>query len=152
MDLVNRHLHPPRTVLSGVSSDAHTWNLVYLQLVLEECGHEVVNLGACVPDVDIVGACLRHRPDLLVVSSVNGHGVHDAGRLIRAVRDRHELAPMQAVLGGKLGVEGPLRPDQVGALSDAGYDRVFAEDEGLAPFVEHVTTGVAAAVPFPVAV
>ena len=73
-------------VLTGLSSDAHTWNLVYLELLLEEMGCRVTNLGACTPDVTIVRACATRRPNLLVVSSLNGHGVQDGVRLIRALR------------------------------------------------------------------
>ncbi|MGW2991231.1 cobalamin B12-binding domain-containing protein [Streptomyces sp. NPDC001193] len=78
-------------VVSGVSSDAHTWNLVFLQLMLEERGHEVVNLGACPPDDEVVAACLRECPDALVVSTVNGHGHMDGERLVRTL-DQPRLA------------------------------------------------------------
>ncbi|MGW7413543.1 cobalamin-dependent protein, partial [Streptomyces sp. NPDC054863] len=59
---------PRRVLVSSVSSDSHTWNLVYLQLVLEELGHEVRNIGACVPDDLLLEECLAHRPALVVIS------------------------------------------------------------------------------------
>jgi methylaspartate mutase sigma subunit len=58
-------------VVSGLASDAHTWNLVYLQLVIEELGYRVVNLGPCVPDDVLVEECRRIDPVLLVIGSVN---------------------------------------------------------------------------------
>lgn len=61
-------------LVTGLSSDAHTWNLVYLELLLEELGCRVTNLGACVPDATIVRECVTRRPDLLVIGSLNGHG------------------------------------------------------------------------------
>jgi hypothetical protein len=51
-------------LLTGTASDAHTWNLVFLQKYIAEAGHEVVNLGPCVPESLLVDTCLRLRPDL----------------------------------------------------------------------------------------
>ncbi|GHA76005.1 cobalamin B12-binding domain-containing protein [Streptomyces termitum] len=122
-------------VVSGVSSDAHTWNLVFLQLMLEERGHEVVNLGACPTDAEVLGACLRERPDVLVVSTVNGHGHMDGARLVRALRAHPGLAELRAVIGGKLGVDGGTGR-HVDALVEAGYDAVFASEDGLEEFAD----------------
>lgn len=89
-------------MVTTTASDAHVWNLVYLELLLTEWGHHVVNLGPCVPDGLLVHRCLAVRPDLLVVSSVNGHGRDEGQRLISRVRARPELAALPAVIGGKL--------------------------------------------------
>lgn len=125
-------------VLTGVSSDAHTWNLVYLQLLLEELGWNVVNLGATTPDRDIIEACLRHQPDLLVVSSVNGHGHIDGARLITALREVEELFGIPAVIGGKLGVAGEVGADQVVGLLGAGFDAVFQDGVDVASFTRYL--------------
>jgi methylaspartate mutase sigma subunit len=128
-----------RTVLLGtVSSDAHTWNLVFLQLLLEEAGHRVVNLGACVPQELFAAECLRHNPDLVVVSSVNGHGFTDGKQLAAAIRADGALAGVPMVIGGKLGVAGELTEAQVGELMAAGFDAVFDDraDRGL--FLDYV--------------
>lgn len=139
MELVN----PTRPVATGpgldvvvtsLASDSHTWNLVYLQLFLEERGHRVRNLGACVPDRLLVEQCLRHPTDLVVVSSVNGHGWHDGERAIRALRARAELAATPVVIGGKLGIDGPRGTSHAQALLDAGFDAVFEEGVGMAGF------------------
>ncbi len=113
-------------LLSSVSSDAHTWNLVFLELLLREWGYEVRNLGACVPDREILTA-LRKRPDRsLIISTVNGHGAADGQRLVRAIRQDPHIADIFAVIGGKLGVDGH---DQqvVHGLIDAGFDAVFSD-------------------------
>src|SRR5262249_57781785 len=109
-----------------VSSDSHTWNLVFLQLALEELGHRVVNLGACVPDELVLAGCLRVRPDLVVVSSVNGHGFRDGTRLIGRIRGCPELAATPVVIGGKLGVAGPGGGRGRGQLPAARVDAGFA--------------------------
>lgn len=123
----------PSVLLTGTSSDAHTWNLVYLQLVLEEIGHTVANLGPCPPDELVVRSCLDLRPGLVVVSSVNGHGFNDGLRLIRALRADPELAGTTVVIGGKLVTDGLRNVGMVRRLTAAGYDRVFDDGE-LADF------------------
>jgi methylaspartate mutase sigma subunit len=121
-------------VLTSVASDSHNWNLVFLELAITELGHQVVNLGPCVPDDLLIAECLRIRPDLVVVSSVNGHGCRDGLRLIGRLRSRPELAATPAVIGGKLGIAGPGGRRSRDQLLAAGYDAVFEEDSGMAAF------------------
>ncbi|MFG3282165.1 cobalamin B12-binding domain-containing protein [Streptomyces sp. NPDC048111] len=112
-------------VVSTMASDAHTWNLVFLQLLLEELGHRVTNLGACVPDDLIVDHCRRARPDLIVLSSVNGHGRLDGQRVIDRLRAVPELAATPTVIGGKLGISDEADAQAGRALREAGFDEVF---------------------------
>ncbi|MFF0645401.1 cobalamin B12-binding domain-containing protein [Streptomyces tendae] len=125
-----REQPPQRTkgtvVVTTVASDSHTWNLVYLQLLIEELGYRVVNLGPCVPDDLLVRECLETRPDLLVISSVNGHGHQDGMRVIRLLRDQPELVAVPAVIGGKLGVTGET-DGLAEELTAAGFDAVFPD-------------------------
>lgn len=116
-----------RVVLSTVSSDAHTWNLVFLQLLLEEMGHEVINLGPCVPDRLLLDSVRRIRPDLLVVSTVNGHGRLDGARVIRKLRADPVAGDTPAVIGGKLGIDGETGSAAARDLVDAGFDAVFTD-------------------------
>jgi methylaspartate mutase sigma subunit len=124
-------------LLSTVSSDSHTWNLVYLQLVLEDRGYRVGNLGACVPDELLVHRCRTDRPDLVVISTVNGHGAQDGARVVRLLRGHPELAGTPIVIGGKLGIEG----NSVGAAEEllaAGFDAVFDDDTDMDRFYRFV--------------
>jgi methylmalonyl-CoA mutase cobalamin-binding subunit len=126
-----------RTVVLGtVASDAHTWNLVYLQLLLEESGHRVVNLGACVPEELFAQACRRHRPDLVVVSTVNGHGYTEGRRLAGVLRAESAVADVPVVIGGKLVVDARLTAAQVDALLAAGFSAVF--DDRTDRFLDYV--------------
>ncbi|MFL1381696.1 MULTISPECIES: cobalamin B12-binding domain-containing protein [unclassified Nocardiopsis] len=125
-------------LLSGTSSDAHTWNLVFLQLLLEEAGHRVANLGPCVPDRLLVDEALELSPRLIVLGSVNGHGHQDGLRAVTALRSRPELALVPVVIGGKLGVNGPLGADRVRELTDAGFDAVFG-DADIDAFVSYLS-------------
>lgn len=121
-------------LVTSVASDSHTWNLVYLQLLLEEEGHRVTNLGACVPDELLVAECARLRPDLVVVSSVNGHGAGDGIPAVAALRAHPDLAGLPAVIGGKLGIDGPGGVSCTAPLLAAGFDAVFEDDAGTAAF------------------
>ncbi|GAA1988425.1 hypothetical protein GCM10009738_80540 [Kitasatospora viridis] len=118
-----------RIVLSTVSSDSHTWNLVFLQLLLEESGYQVTNLGPCVPDSEVIEAVREIRPFAVVISSVNGHGHLDGARLVRALRaDRDPgVAGVLAVIGGKLGIHGTGNAELAAELSAAGFDAVLGE-------------------------
>lgn len=123
-----------RAVITTVPSDAHMWNLVFLELLLREQGYEVTNLGATTPIELVVETCLALRPDVLVVSSVNGHGHIGGGRLIKAIREHPELDDMPAVIGGKLGTLGVCNSTFAEPLAQAGYSAVFIEADGIAPF------------------
>ncbi|MFD9378199.1 cobalamin B12-binding domain-containing protein [Streptomyces sp. NPDC059999] len=120
-------------LLTGTASDSHTWNLVYLQLFLEEQGHRVRNLGPCVTDDLLTAACAADAPDLVVISSVNGHGYRDGLSAVRAVRRAGLTLPV--VIGGKLGVAGRADPHARGLLLDAGCDAVF--DDGDIEALRH---------------
>ncbi|MEU6743412.1 cobalamin B12-binding domain-containing protein [Streptosporangium sandarakinum] len=124
------------TVVATISSDAHTWNLMYLQLLLEERGHRVTNLGPCTPVEEVIESCSAERASLLVLSTVNGHGVMEAPSCIRAIRRTPGLAGLRVVIGGKLGVAGPLSVEQAKELRRLGYDAVFDTPDSINRFEE----------------
>ncbi|MYY03967.1 methylmalonyl-CoA mutase [Streptomyces sp. SID4913] len=114
-------------LLSTVSSDSHTWNLVFLQLLLQESGNEVINLGSCVPDDVILDAIRVERPDAVVISSVNGHGFLDGRRVIKKLRNTPEGAGLPVMIGGKLGILGEGNDQYSDELVAAGFDAVFSD-------------------------
>lgn len=116
-------------IVSSVASDSHTWNLVFLQLLIEECGYDVVNLGPCVPDELLVAECLARAPEMVVISSVNGHGYQDGMRVIELLRARAELDEIPFVIGGKLGTDGAEGVSRVLELTRAGFDAVFEDGQ-----------------------
>ena len=122
-----------RTVIvTSMASDAHTWNLVFLQLLIEELGMSVVNLGPCVPDDLLVAECLDRQPQMVVISSVNGHGYQDGLRVIARLRAQPRLAGLPVVLGGKLGISGGESDEHIQHLLAAGFDAVY-EDRADGP-------------------
>ena len=126
--------HGREVILSGTASDSHTWNLIFLQLLLEEHGYQVANLGACVPDELLLERCEADLPDLVVLSSVNGHGYYDGARAVRLLRASPALRGTPILIGGKLGISS-AEPHRAAALLDAGVDAVFGDDQaGLDAF------------------
>lgn len=119
-------------VLATIDSDSHLWNLVSLQKLLEELGVSVRNLGPCTPTAEVVAAVLGDDPDLVVVSSVNGHGRYEAPALLEALRGAGSQVP--CVVGGKLTTAESEVPAASRELLAAGYAQVFTGDEALARF------------------
>jgi methylaspartate mutase sigma subunit len=128
----------PSAIVTSVASDSHTWNLVFLHLLLEELGFDVVNLGACVPDDVLISECARIEPDFVVISSVNGHGYNDGLRVIGQMRSNPDLVNTPIVIGGKLGISGELLPAETSSLVQAGFDAVFDDSRGLTAFASFV--------------
>lgn len=137
----------PLVVVSGTASDAHTWNLVYLQLLIEEFGYQVANLGPCVPVELLLAECVRLRPALVVVSSVNGHGGHDGAHLIRRLRALDDTARLPVVIGGKLGISDEDGVARARELMSAGFDAVFEDSATAVAGLRKVLQSVATAHP-----
>ncbi|MCX4744347.1 cobalamin B12-binding domain-containing protein [Kitasatospora sp. NBC_01287] len=120
-----------KVVLSTIPSDSHTWNLLFLQLLLEEHGCAVTNLGACVPVATLVGESAQSRPDLIVISTVNGHGLHEGQDLARAVRASAELRQVPLVIGGKIDTAGSGADTDFLPLFEAGFDAVLVGETAV---------------------
>jgi methylaspartate mutase sigma subunit len=121
---------PCRILLTTGASDAHTWNLIHLQLFLEQQGHSVLNLGPCVPETLLVDTAALTRPDLIVFSSVNGHGYLDGLRAAKALRAAPAARDTPMVIGGLLGISPAGAADRHRELLAAGFDEVFPEGAG----------------------
>jgi methylaspartate mutase sigma subunit len=121
-----------RCLLTTVYSDSHTWNLVYLQRVMEELGVSVRNLGCCTPVDLVIREIADFAPDLVVLSSVNGHGRSGALQLLSAVRDRGFTVPF--VAGGKLTTSESTGERARLELLAAGYREVFVGDSSITEF------------------
>ncbi|WP_107059379.1 cobalamin B12-binding domain-containing protein [Streptomyces sp. NRRL F-5126] len=127
-----------RVVVTSTASDAHSWNLIYLQLRLEEAGHVVTNFGPCVNDQSLLARCRQVVPDLIVFSTVNGHGRQDGERIIRLIRNAPDLQGLPVVIGGMLGVAGPDGNAAALSLQGAGFDAVFGPQGDIDRFLEFV--------------
>jgi methylaspartate mutase sigma subunit len=123
-----------RVLLGSTPSDAHTWNLVYIQLVLEEYGLGVENLGACLPVGALLEACLREPRDLVVLSTIAGHGGAEAITIIEALRAHDELACTRVVIGGMLTTDGSQDSAVTADLLRRGFDGVYVGEDAMLGF------------------
>jgi methylaspartate mutase sigma subunit len=124
----------PLFVLSTIESDSHTWNLIYLQRLLEEQGIETVNLGPCVPHSETVAVIGATRPHATVISSVNGHGSTQGQALLRLARTTLGDALPPMVIGGKLAISDGGAQAAREELLQSGYAAVFCGDDAVEEF------------------
>lgn len=125
--------HRPLALLTGVRSDSHTWNLAFLNIFLEEHGFAVCNLGATTELNDILQQVRQLSPDLLVVSSVNGHGFIE-GREIASALSTHDLSHVPKVIGGLLSTDPCEEPTIRAILRSDGFDGVFTAPDCVDEF------------------
>lgn len=100
-----------------------------MHLFIQELGHDVRNLGCCVPDDLLLREAVRLEPDLVVMSTVNGHGLADGARAVRLLRRELLLRDVPIVIGGKLGIAGSDRAKDTQALLAAGFTAVFGDTD-----------------------
>lgn len=134
----------PFAVLGSTPSDSHTWNLLFVQLLMEENGWSVNNLGACVPLSMLIDESLRRVPDMIVISTVNGHGAQEARQAIETIRAQPSLARVPVFLGGKISVSEDRERAAVGELVAAGYDGVLVGDGAVPAFRTRLAQAAAA--------
>ncbi len=129
---------PPTCVLATVGSDSHTWNLVYMQLLLEEHGFEVTNLGACTPPALVRRTVKDEAPDLVVVSSINGHACVEAPTLARLLRSG-SASPPPMVIGGRFTTDASEDDEAAADLVSAGFSAAFVGADAIDRFRTFLT-------------
>lgn len=127
----------PIALICTTVSDSHTWNLVFLNMLLEELGFDVINEGPCTPVSLVVDDCEERTADVVVVSTVNGHGMEDSCQLIRSLRARSVLAEVPVVIGGKLNTLDGVNQTEKQRLLECGFNRVFDDSDDLAEFIRY---------------
>jgi methylaspartate mutase sigma subunit len=129
----------PTFLLTTIESDAHTWNLVYMRSLLEEHSIHTISLGPCVRAEATVEAIFAHRPDVVVISSVNGHGVVQ-GRALFQLAARCVGKPLPPlVIGGKLCTRDADEPGVKRDLLALGFSGVFVGAQAIPEFRRWLT-------------
>lgn len=121
-------------LLTTIPSDAHSWNLVFMEMFLEERNWRVINLGTCVPFEQVIDVCSKEKPELVVVSTTNGHGYMEGAELAGLLRGLENRSAMKVVIGGKLGVDQSLDSQYAESLLESGFDEVFYGPSALETF------------------
>ena len=121
-------------VVATTPDDSHIWNLVGVQLKLEERGFQVCNLGACTP-AELVAEVVRNlQPELLVISSINGHGAISMSAVIRALEE-YQVKRSTTIIAGGLLTTDPTRSGIAAAeLVELGCSGVFSGDDAWIRF------------------
>jgi methylmalonyl-CoA mutase cobalamin-binding subunit len=122
-----------KCLLTSVPSDSHMWNLIYIQLFLQEHGYEVNNIGCCTPIDLLMQKYIEQQPELIVISTINGHGYVEGRAIIEAFKSRFGDNCPKMVIGGKLSIDPSENPQIRQHLMSLGFDEVLISDS-LTPF------------------
>ncbi|MBV4458492.1 methylmalonyl-CoA mutase [Pseudomonas sp. COR58] len=113
-------------LLATVPSDSHSWNLVFMEFLLNDLGYKVENLGPNTPMDEVIDRLNRKGNAIVVVSTVNGHGYLEGAELAKRVRSetRHQGG---LYIGGKICTENDSQTiaRHSETLRTAGFDEVF---------------------------
>lgn len=142
-----------RALLTALPSDTQSWPLVFIQRFLEDMGYDVECLGPAPSYDDILEACRKNTPSLLVVSSLAGQAYMEGVELARRLRFLSDRKEMKLVGGGKLGTEREVEAFYAGELRNAGFDGVYSGPKGVEGFLAFLDRQVSdTAVPLRVSV
>ena len=128
-----------QAIVCTVPSDSHTWNLIYMQLLLEEYGINVINLGCCVPAEELVKQCHKIKPDMVVISTINGHGYMEGKETLLEIKKYEILNNIEFFIGGKLTVNGELKKSQISELINLGFQGVFTGKDSVNDFINIIS-------------
>ncbi|MZE54271.1 methylmalonyl-CoA mutase [Streptomyces sp. SID5770] len=130
-----RKARKPRALIGTIASDSHTWNLIFIDLLLKELGFHTMNLGPCTPLSLFLSSFVNFKPDMIIVSSVNGHARSQAPEI--AAKLKLIGATSRLVAGGKLstGPEGNIEIRN--ELQLAGFHAVFFTDDSIGEFTKY---------------
>lgn len=113
-------------LLTTVASDSHSWNLVFMEFLLNDLGYKVDNMGPNTPMDEVIARLNRQPCAMVVVSTVNGHGYIEGAELAQRIRNEtHHLEGLY--IGGKICTENDAKTiaRHSETLKAAGFDEVF---------------------------
>lgn len=123
-----------KAIVCTTPSDSHTWNLVILDLFLQEKDFNVVNLGSNTPYREIIETSKNFDPDLIVVSSLNGHAFQEGLELIRQMHSDQRMQFPPLVIGGRASTDPENEIFISKKLKARGFDETFFTVSSLHSF------------------
>lgn len=111
-------------VLGVIGADCHAVGNKILEYGLTEAGFNVVNIGVLSPQEDFINAAVETNADVIMVSSLYGHGEIDC----RGMREKCKEAGLNNILlyvGGNIVVGKQNWEEVYGRFKDMGFDRVY---------------------------
>ncbi len=115
-----------KTIVIGViGADVHAVGNQIMQYVLESKGFNVVNIGVLSTQEDFINAAVESAADLILVSSLYGHGEMDC-RGLREKCNEAGLADILLYVGGNIVVGKQDFALVEKKFKSMGYNRVYA--------------------------
>jgi len=111
-------------VLGVIGSDCHAVGNKILDYALTQAGYKVVNIGVLSPQEDFINAAVETNADVIVVSSLYGHGEIDC-RGMREKCDEAGLKGIKLYVGGNIVVGKQNWEDVYNRFIAMGFDRVY---------------------------
>jgi len=112
-------------VMGVIGADVHAVGNKILEYAFNQAGINVINLGVMVSQEEYIAAAIETKADIIVVSSLYGHGEIDC-RGFREKCDEAGLKGIPLYVGGNL-VVGKTNFEEVEKrFLDMGFSRVYA--------------------------
>ncbi|MFL0247577.1 methylaspartate mutase subunit S [Candidatus Clostridium stratigraminis] len=111
-------------VLGVIGSDCHAVGNKILDHALTEAGYNVINIGVLSPQEDFINAAVETSADMILVSSLYGHGEIDC-RGLREKCDEAGLKGIKLYVGGNIVVGKQNWEDVYNRFKAMGFDRVY---------------------------
>ncbi len=127
-----------KVMLGTIPSDSHSWNLVYMQLLLNELECDVTQLGICTPEHVYVDTLNSAQFDLIVLSSINGHGFSQGKSVAHYISKnfKGEIPPM--VIGGKLTTDNNFTAWHDSKMKQQGFSKVYYNEHAISDFIRDI--------------
>lgn len=117
-------------VLGVIGADCHAVGNKILDYALTEAGFNVINIGVLSPQEDFINAAVETNADVIIVSSLYGHGEIDC-RGLREKCDEAGLKDIILYVGGNI-VVGKQNWEEVYSRFQAmGFDRIYPPGTSL---------------------
>lgn len=114
-----------KTLVMGViGADVHAVGNQILNYAFKEAGFNVINLGVMVSQEEYIEAAIESAADVILVSSLYGHGELDCEGL-REKCDEAGLTGILLYVGGNIVVGKQPFEEVEKRFKDMGFDRVF---------------------------
>jgi methylaspartate mutase sigma subunit len=114
-----------KTIVIGViGADVHAVGNKIIEYTLVNSGYNVVNIGVLSSQEDFINAAIETNADLIMVSSLYGHGEIDC----RGMKEKCIESGLEDVLlyvGGNIVVGKQEFDDVRKTFADMGFDRVY---------------------------
>ena len=111
-------------VMGVIGADVHAVGNKILEYAFSQAGINVINLGVMVAQEEYIAAAIETNADIIVVSSLYGHGEIDC-RGLREKCDEAGLKNIPLYVGGNLVVGKSNFEEVKKKFLDMGYSRVY---------------------------